>query len=448
MKRTLTTILSLLLILSLTLTLAACGSDGSSTPAAGSEADGSTIGSDESGEESGGATGEADYTRNKLACSIPLTGNNMQYGIAYQNALNMAVDEFNAAGGLNGTDVVLEIFDDKGDQKEALNIANKIIEDPAVFAALGSFGSSVSMAAAPVYQKAGVPFVSPNTSHDDFPGMGDMMIPISPTAEIEKNNSSGIYLEAFDKGPLAIINQNTDLGVRAVEIITEYYEAGGGSITTVETFVPNETKDFTPLLSKIKATEPAALYIEAEYNDGAAIIIQAMQMGFEDIRLCSTGQMLKPEFLGLVGDLADGMIVCASTPSFEPSIMGTTDFPDYVVNFVDTYTALYPDTPVDGFAAACYDGAMLAMVSARNVGTADSKVLVEEMLRCPIESVCGLGMHYETDDNSPYGNSVYKELFVYQVEGDTFKNYGGGGGTDSGAAESQAESEASSSEAA
>lgn len=423
MKRTLTLALTLLLALSLVLSLAACGGDTASPSAAPADDGAPAAGDDSAPAEAGG---ELDFTRNKLACSIPLTGNNMQYGIAYQNALKMAVDEFNAAGGLNGTDVVLEIMDDKGDQKEAINIANKIIEDPAVFAALGSFGSSVSMAAAPVYQKAGMPLISPNTSHDDFPGMGDMMIPISPTAAIEKSASSAIYLDAFNKGPMAIINQNTDLGVRAVEIITENYEAGGGTITTVETFVPNETKDFTPLLSKIKATNPEALYIEAEYNDGAAIIIQAMQMGFEDIRLCSTGQMLKPEFLGLVGNLADGMIVCATTPSFEPSIMETTDFPDYVVNFVDNYTALYPDTPVDGFAAACYDAAMLAMTSAKNVGTADAAALVAEMLRCPIESVCGLGMHYETDDNSPYGNSVYKEMFVYQVDGETFKNYEGG----------------------
>lgn len=88
----------------------------------------------------------------------------MQYGISYQNALKMAVDDFNAAGGLNGEDVILEINDDKGDQKEAINLANKIVEEKDVFAVVGSFGSSVSMAAAPVYQRASMPMVSPNTS--------------------------------------------------------------------------------------------------------------------------------------------------------------------------------------------------------------------------------------------------------------------------------------------
>ena len=58
------------------------------------------------------------------------------------------------------------------DQKEAINLANKIIEEEDVFAVVGSFGSSVSMAAAPVYQKASMPMVSPNTSHPDFRGWG------------------------------------------------------------------------------------------------------------------------------------------------------------------------------------------------------------------------------------------------------------------------------------
>ena len=119
-------------------------------------------------------------TKLTLAASIPITGNLMQYGISYKNALTMAVNDFIAAGGINDKDVVLQMNDDKGDQKEAINLANKIIENKDVFAVIGSFGSSVSMAAAPVYQKAGMPMVSPNTSHPDFPSMGDMLVPISP----------------------------------------------------------------------------------------------------------------------------------------------------------------------------------------------------------------------------------------------------------------------------
>jgi branched-chain amino acid transport system substrate-binding protein len=341
----------------------------------------------------------------------------MQYGLSYRNAIQMAVSDFNKAGGLNGVDVTLEINDDKGEQREAINLANRIIEDPKAFAVVGSFGSSVSMASAPVYQRAGLPMVSPNTSHPDYPGMGDMMVPISPTAAMEKVYTVKLFSKEFNGEPLAILYQNTDLGVTSNEIIQEEYKRNGGAISVVETFVPGQTKDFTPLLSKIKAASPYALYIDAEYNDTAAIIIQADQMGFENIRLCGPGNAIKFEFLNLVGNRADGMILSGTTPVYDEKVMAASaNLSNYLKDFTKRYNELYPSTPCDGFAGAAYDAAMLAMTAARNVGTADAKTLVQEMLRMPIETVAGLNVHYE-------GNNVFKDMYIYRVENGAFVGY-------------------------
>jgi branched-chain amino acid transport system substrate-binding protein len=366
---------------------------------------------------SAAVSGGLDYSKNKLAASIPLTGNLMQYGISYRNALQMAVADFNRAGGLNGVDVVLEINDDKGDQREAINLANRIIEDPKVFAVVGSFGSSVSMASAPVYQRAGLPMVSPNTSHPDYPGIGDMMVPDSPTAAMEKVSTARLFARDFGGKPLAILYQNTDLGVTNNEIIQETYKENGGTISVVETFVPGQTKDFTPLLSKIKAANPYALYIDAEYNDTGAIIIQADQMGFGNIHFCGPGNALKFEFLSLVGNRADGMILSGTGPVYDEKIMATsTLFSDYMKDFTRRYNELYPATPCDGFAGCMYDSAMLAMTAARNVGTADAKAMVREMLTVPIETVAALNMRYE-------GNRAIKDMYVYKVENGAFVGY-------------------------
>jgi branched-chain amino acid transport system substrate-binding protein len=366
---------------------------------------------------SGTAQSSLDYSKNKLAISIPLTGNLMQYGVSYRNAIQLAVADFNKAGGLNGVDVALEINDDKGDQREAINLANRIIEDPKVFAVVGSFGSSVSMASAPVYQRAGLPMVSPNTSHPDYPGMGDMMVPISPTAAMEKVNTAQLFSRDFGGKPLAILYQNTDLGVTSNGIIQEEYKKNGGVISAVETFVPGQTKDFTPLLSKIKAANPYALYIDAEYNDTAAIIIQADQMGFGDIRFCGPGNAIKFEFLNLVGTRADGMILSGTTPVYDEKVMAASaNLSNYVKDFTRRYNELYPSNPCDGFAGAAYDAAMLAMTAARNVGTADAKTLIQEMLRVPVETVSGLNVRYE-------GNNIFKDMYVYRVENGAFVGY-------------------------
>ncbi len=427
--------------------LTGCG--GSDTPAGGSA--------------SGGSSGSGG-SKHTLAASIPLTGNLMQYGISYQNALKMAVDDFNAAGGLNGEDVILEINDDKGDQKEAINLANKIVEEKDVFAVVGSFGSSVSMAAAPVYQRASMPMVSPNTSHPDYPGMGDMMVPISPVADIERTALAEMLYKNFDGKDLAIMHQNTDLGVTGADILKKEYESLGGKVVIIENFVPQQTKDFTPIISKIKAANPGILYLDGEYNDIANILIQIDNIGLDGVQIAGPGNAFKQEFLDIAGDKANGIVLVGTTPVYLDSIVngendfsetliagpgnafkqefldiagdkangivlvGTTpvyldsivngenDFSETLIDFTNRYNELYPDTPCDGFAAAAYDSAMLAMTAAKNAGTDDPHALVKAMLECPIEATSGRDMHYE-------GNNVIKGVYAYTVENGEFKTY-------------------------
>ena len=380
--------------------LTGCG--GSDTPAGGSA--------------SGGSSGSGS-SKHTLAASIPLTGNLMQYGISYQNALKMAVDDFNAAGGLNGEDVILEINDDKGDQKEAINLANKIVEEKDVFAVVGSFGSSVSMAAAPVYQRASMPMVSPNTSHPDYPGMGDMMVPISPVADIERTALAEMLYKNFDGKDLAIMHQNTDLGVTGADILKKEYESLGGKVVIIENFVPQQTKDFTPIISKIKAANPGILYLDGEYNDIANILIQIDNIGLDGVRIAGPGNAFKQEFLDIAGDKANGIVLVGTTPVYLDSIVnGENDFSETLIDFTNRYNELYPDTPCDGFAAAAYDSAMLAMTAAKNAGTDDPHALVKAMLECPIEATSGRDMHYE-------GNNVIKGVYAYTVENGEFKTY-------------------------
>lgn len=409
MKRWISLMLMALLLLG---TLTGCGGDSGSTDSGTSGG-----GNDTPPVADGGETTDL-YPKHTLAASIPLTGNLMQYGISYQNALKMAVDDFNAEGGLDGQDVILEINDDKGDQKEAINLANKIIEEKDVFTVVGSFGSAVSMAAAPVYQKAGMPMVSPNTSHPDFPGMGDMLVPISPIADIERTAAATLLYNEFGGGKLAIMHQNTDLGVTGAEILKNTYEGLGGEVVIVENFVPQQTKDFTPIISKIKGTAPDILYIDGEYNDIANILLQIDNIGLDGVQLVGPGNAFKQEFLDIAGNKADGIVLVGTTPVYLNSIMeGENDFSQVLIDFTLRYNELYPDTPCDGFAAAAYDSAMLALRAARTVGTGDAKALVAEMLSMPFEATSGRDMHYEN------GNNVIKGVYTYTVENAEFKTY-------------------------
>lgn len=361
--------------------------------------------------------GKEAAVRYKLAATIPMTGNNMQYGISYENALKLAVEDFNAAGGLDGTQVELVVYDDKGDQTEAINVASRIIEDPDVFAVVGSFGSAVSMAIAPVYEEAGMPFISPNTSHVDFPGMGEYLIPISPVKSTEIRTLAETLIEEMGAQDLAIVYANNDTGVISEEAIRGVWTEQGGKIVISENYVPGETQDFTPILSKVKDAAPQIVYLSGGYNDIANILIQSERIGLDNVQFVGPGDVLMQEFLDLVGTSADGIILGATTPVYSDELLTVEAFGEKVVGFMNTYNERYAPKNCDGFAACAYDGAMLAMEAAAVAGTEDSAALVQEMERMEYDCVSAVSMHFEN------GNTIIKDVCIYTVENGQFKNY-------------------------
>lgn len=343
--RMMTRILSLLaLVLCLCMVFAACASK---TPDDSKDTQNSSN-TDPNGEspDPSGTT-----TKLKLAAIIPITGNNMQYGISYKNALQMAVDDFNAAGGLNGQEIELVIHDDKGDQTEAINVAYKVIDDPDVFAVVGSFGSAVSMAIAPVFEEAGIPFLSPNTSHVDFPGMGEYLIPICPVKTTEISTFAETLVEKLGAKDLAVIYANNDTGVLSEATISDVWASCGGKVVSSENYISGETQDFTPILSKVKEASPEIIYLTGGYNDIANIILQAQKIGLNDVQFVGPGDVLLQEFLDLVGTSADGIILGGTTPVYSDELLTEEAFGKTVVDFKNRYNELYKDSTCDGFAA-------------------------------------------------------------------------------------------------
>ena len=384
--------------------LSSCGVNGNETTAAGSSG----------GDVNTEGTGE--ITKYTLAASVPLTGTMMQYGTSYRNAIEMAVADFNAAGGLNGQDVQFEVYDDKGDQKEGINVANMIISNDDVFSVIGSYGSSVSMAAAPVYQEASIPMISPNTSHPDYPGMGSMMIPLACKSEVIFGTIAEMLYDQFGACNMAVIYQNTDVGITTLEAVQERFESLGGTICATETFVPNQTKDFTPLLSKIKETNPDILFIVAEYSDGASIVLQSNQLGMQDVQLVGVGNVFKQEFLDLVGEEADGMLLMGIARIYTDEVMANNDFGEYTADIVERYNETYAadgGVEFDNFAALAYDGAMLAMHAAAEVGTDNPEALAAKIKELDIPLCAGDAWFDENGD-------LIREVFTFTVENGEF----------------------------
>ena len=213
-------------------------------------------------------------------------------------ASRMAVDEINEAGGVNGYQLGLVLYDTKADPKESTEVARTFVEDDRIIAVCGDTTTSQVMAAAPIYEEGGLVQLTPTASGNDFPAMGDYQFSIAGRAadeipEYVKNVLQG----ALNCKRLGIIYANDDWGSEIKTSVEQECEGTDIEIVTVESFMTGET-DFSSALSKMRQAEPDVLLLAAQYTEGALIAQQVDQMGW-DIPMTTQGSLVQPAFCAL-----------------------------------------------------------------------------------------------------------------------------------------------------
>ena len=197
---------ALLLCLSMLIgLLAGCGDPGTSNPKD----------NDNPGDKN--STSDYAYDTLKFALVGPLTGPGAQYGQAYKLACEYLAEKVNAEGGINGIPVEIKVYDDKQDPTETLNIANLLIEDDALLGVVGSQTSGCSMAAAPTFEEAGIPMISPNGSHKDLPLMGDYIFSMTLPVSYEGSKIVDEYVDYLGYRRIGMLYSNDDWGLSQLE---------------------------------------------------------------------------------------------------------------------------------------------------------------------------------------------------------------------------------------
>lgn len=105
--------------------------------------------------------------------SGPLTGQNAQYGAQWKAGFDLALEDVNATGGIHGRPLTYVFEDSQSDPRQAVGLAQKFVNDKRIQIELGDFSSPASMAASPIYQRAGLVQLGFTNSHPDFTKGGD-----------------------------------------------------------------------------------------------------------------------------------------------------------------------------------------------------------------------------------------------------------------------------------
>lgn len=288
----------------------------------------------------------------------PMTGDYAEYGMFFKQGIGLAVDIINESGGIGGRPIEVVVHDSKADPKEAALVAHKFVADPRIVAVLGDFTSSCAMAAAPIYESAKTLQISPTSSHPEFTKLGKFMFRNTPTQEYEAPFLARWAVEELGKKRIATIYINNDWGLATNKYFVQTAKSLGAKVVAQESFLPKE-RDYTAILTKIKAKNPELVYLGAMYAETALITSQMKRMHFNPTLMGCTA-IYSPKLLELAGDAVEGILANALYfPGF--------DRPE-VNKFTEAFVKKYGKEP-NNFAAIAYDAMNILANAIKQAGT-------------------------------------------------------------------------------
>src|SRR5258705_4240552 len=215
----------------------------------------------------------------RFGLCMSLTGSTGNFGISSTNGIKMAADEVNAAGGINGKQVELNIQDDRSDAQEAATIVTKFVTQDAVHAILGEVASSRSIAAAPIAQNAKIPMLTPSSTNPEVTRKGDYIFRSCFIDPVQGAAIAQFAAKTLGKKRAGImVDRKNDYSTGLEKFISATFIKLGGEMVVTQSYQAAD-QDFNAQLTSIKGSNPDVIFVPGYYADLALIATQARDKG-------------------------------------------------------------------------------------------------------------------------------------------------------------------------
>jgi branched-chain amino acid transport system substrate-binding protein len=299
----------------------------------------------------------------KIGFHAPLTGWAAADGQSALRGAQLAVQFINADGGINGKKVELVYYDDRIEAKESVIVARKLIESDRVVGVVSGSYSTPTRAAAPIYDRSKMPYISTIGTHPEIPVNRNYVFQTAVVSQIHGRVGAKVAAENLKAKTAVLLVMDNDFGTA----VTDGFRimAPRFNIQIVKEYnYPLGEKDFRSVLSNIKNDNPDVLWASGYYEEAAQIAKQAKELGLKATIIGQEGYD-SPKFFELGGDATNGVVITTSLDRGSDNPMTKKFLAEYLKQY---------NVAGDMVAASAFDGILIMAQAIKAAGTDPDKI--------------------------------------------------------------------------
>ncbi len=252
----------------------------------------------------------------KIGMGAPMTGDNAAFGQDISQGAKIAMTD---GGKLNGFSFELVAQDDGGTAEGGAAVANKLVSDPTVVAIEGHIFSGATKAAIPIYEKAGLPMMSPSATNPDLTKSGSKVFNRLVFTDAFQGKYAATYL--FDKlkvTDLAVMHDGQAYGQGLAQVVNDTFTSLGGKVVAFQAITPGES-DYSAVLADIASKKPQAIFYGGYVAEAVVLVNELKQTGLTGVIFFGDDGTFGQDFLDRTGTNGEGAYATSLIPASSPA---------------------------------------------------------------------------------------------------------------------------------
>jgi branched-chain amino acid transport system substrate-binding protein len=306
----------------------------------------------------------------------PITGEYAAFGEQMKTGMEQAVKDINVAGGVLGKKLRLEIGDDQCDPKQAVAVANQMVNRKVVFVD-GHFCSGSSIPASEVYNAENVLMISPGSTNPKFTERGLVNVFRVCGRDDQQGAVAGDFIaDKFKGARVAVVHDKQSYSKGLADETMKQLQKRGVTLTLTDTVTPKE-KDYSALVTKLKAANIDILFYGGYHSEAGLIVRQMRAQGLKT-RLIGGDALVTQEFWTITGPFGEGTLM-----TFSPDPRKNPKAAPVMQKFKDAGKS------AEGYTLYSYGAVQVFVEAVRRVGAVDIPKIRDLLKKEKFDTVLG-----------------------------------------------------------